>query len=364
MIKKTGKFILTVISIFLLYVVLSIAHGTFTDYRPQGISQLNIENSNNKEVLQDSVFTLLTWNIGYGGLGADCDFFYSGAGFFYSGDKMIRPPKTLVDQNVSGILHLIQEHPADFYLFQEVDFQSKRSYCFNQYEAIKQTLGNLPSTFSPNFRVERIPIPVFQPWSVYGAAESGLATFSKIAPQQVNRHQLPGEFGWPDRIFQLDRCAAVSRYPHVSGKELVVLNIHNSAYDKGGKLKKQQMAYLREFFMSEYEKGNFVIAGGDWNQAPPTFPFFSFRPDYKGPYPTHLNIPVDLMPEDWTWIYDPTVPTSRSTKTKYFKQKSFVQLIDFYLISPNLEATMVKAVDHDFAHSDHQPVKLEIKIKN
>ena len=72
----------------------------------------------------------------------------------------------------------------------------------------------------------------------YGEVLSGLVTFSRYQPKESTRFQLPGDYPWPDRIFHLDRCASVHRIPTNMGPELVVINIHNSAFDKGGFLKK------------------------------------------------------------------------------------------------------------------------------
>src|SRR3712207_9581560 len=47
------------------------------------------------------------------------------------------------------------------------------------------------------------------------------------------------------------------------------INTHCSAYDKGGKMKLEQMKYLSQFIDSEYKKGNYVLVGGDWNQLMP-----------------------------------------------------------------------------------------------
>src|SRR5690606_33678797 len=125
--------------------------------------------------------------------------------------------------------------------------------------------------FAPNYKVSRVPIPILEPWNAYGKVLSGLATYSRFQPYQSTRLQLPGSFAWPTRIFQLDRCVAVHRYRLSNGKELVVMNVHNSAYDADGALKRQEMAFLRELFLEEYGKGNYVLAGGDWNQCPPYF---------------------------------------------------------------------------------------------
>jgi len=152
------------------------------------------------------------------------------------------------------------------------------------------------------------------------------------------------------------------RYDLSSGKEMVVLNIHNSAYDKGGFIKKQQLEYLRKLILTEYEKGNYVIAGGDWNQCPPDFQFDAFSPGQTDGY-TQINIEKDFLPADWTWVYDPSVPTNRKVEEIYEEGETFTTIIDFFLLSPNVEALSVKGIDLDFASSDHQPVRMEFRLR-
>ena len=78
---------------------------------------------------------------------------------------------------------------------------------------------------------------------------------------------------------------------------------------------------------------------------------------------SQTNIPADFVPEDWQWIYDPTVPSNRKLRSPYDVEKSFQTLIDFYLISPNLQARRVKTIDQQFRFSDHQPVWVEVELK-
>ncbi|MEL6867856.1 MAG: endonuclease/exonuclease/phosphatase family protein, partial [Bacteroidota bacterium] len=146
-----------------------------------------------------------------------------------------------------------------------------------------------------------------------------------------------------------------------SDKELVVINIHNSAYDSGGVLKAQQMAYLKEFVQAEYANGHYIVAGGDWNQCPPYFRYDGFSPTKEADPPT-ANIAADFLPEDWQWVYDPTMPTVRHNQKVYKAGETFVTLIDFFLISPNLRAIKVKGVNHNFQASDHQPVWMEVEL--
>ena len=104
------------------------------------------------------------------------------------------------------------------------------------------------------------------------------------------------------------------RFPVMNGKELLVINTHNSAYDSDGTLKAEEMNYLKNFVIAEYEKGNYVVIGGDWNQNPPGFDQNSFNPD--GVTYDQGIIAADFMPEGWTFAYDMSHPTNRNLKSK------------------------------------------------
>ena len=358
--KRTLKISGWLLGIVLFYLLVVMVHGELTDYRPEAVIEL--ERNDTAPPLKDSTFSFLIWNIGYCGLGAETDFFYHGSGFFLSGDNLVRPSENLVDKYRQGMLDFLAKEKADFLLLQEVDYQSKRSYFVNQHDLIADRLPNFYHHQALNLKVRRNPAPVLEPWNAYGACESGLSTFSQFQPSVATRYQLPGQFSWPKRAFLLDRCLAVSRYPLANQRDLVVVNIHNSAYDKDGAIKSQQLTFLKALLLEEYEKGNYVVAGGDWNQCPPFFRPNTFMPS-ASKTPLKFNIPADYLPEDWQWVYDPTVPTIRSNADPFVRGKTFVSLIDFFLVSPNVKAIKVQGYDLQFAFSDHQPVRLEVELQ-
>ena len=75
------------------------------------------------------------------------------------------------------------------------------------------------------------------------------------------------------------------------------------------------MAYMKAFLLAEYEKGNYVVVGGDWNQNPPGVSndqmsiAAGILPD-PSRHPSQID--EKFMPENWQWVFDPLVPTSRS----------------------------------------------------
>lgn len=362
--KKTlfRRLIIGVFALLLIYFILVLIHGWYTDWQPEQTTVLPLNTPAKDSLLPDSVVSFVTWNVGFGGLGAESDFFYDDEGMWYSGGSMIRTPKPLVEKNLRGALDFLRQTKADFFLLQEVDVQSDRSYQLAQYEAYCQALPAFAATMAVNYRCDRVPIPLLEPWNAYGAVESGLGTFCRYQPEEAIRYQLPGHYPMPDRMFQLDRCAALHRIPTDRGKDLVVINIHNSAYDPGDKIKAIQLPYLRDLAIREFNKGNYVVIGGDWNQCPPFFRFDSFMPGNTQGY-VQGNIPDGFFPEDWHFAYDPTMPTNRKCRDPYQKGKTFETLIDYFLVSPNVMIRNVKGIRQDFQFSDHQPVWMEVLLR-
>ncbi len=360
--KNLIRLVVGAILLFVLYVAGILLYGTLNDWQPKGRVAIENQGAAAPEVIRDSVLSFVTWNLGFGGLGEESEFFFDHGNMYFSVGRMVRAPEEAVRKNNEGIFFNTQTLKSDFFLYQEVDVRSKRSYYANQHDSIRAQLPDYAAYFAPNYRSPLVPIPVFEPWHFYGEVESGLGTYSKYQPYASERIQLPGEFSWPVRLFQLDRCVALHRFRVANGKELVVMNVHNSAYDADGSLKREQMKFLRELCLEEYGKGHYVIVGGDWNQVPPFFRFDGFMPGNTQGY-TQTNIAPDFLPGDWQWGYDPRVPSNRKTKDTYKPGETFVTLIDFFLVSPNVRMLKVKTIDRQFQFSDHQPVYMQVELR-
>jgi len=345
-ILRTVIYVLLVpIGAFLLFLL----YASVDDFKPD--EQINMFSAEQTNTLSDSSeLNLLIWNIGYAGLDASMD-------FFYDGGKQIRPSEERVNSNLEAIRNILTPYKGyDFIMLQEVDTDSKRSYHINQSEIISQDFQGYQSFTGTNYEVFFVPIPVSSPM---GKVQSGLMTMTTHNPSTVDRYSFPGNFAWPMSLFMLDRCFLVQRHPVSDGNELLIVNTHNSAYDDGT-LRKQQMAYLKDFLMDEYQQGNYLIVGGDWNQSPNGFP-----PEL----PSHLFDTISLayvekdFPEpDWKWAFDPTLPTNRRVSTPYERSTTLTTVIDYFLLSPNISVVDVKTVDLDFRFSDHQPVHMRAKL--
>lgn len=347
--KKIIKIIFGFVFVAVLGFFGLVGYATLSDYRPDPTTPV-FEKQDARAISDKKDFKLLIWNLGYGGLSADMD-------FFYDGGKQVRPVKKIVTKNLSVIEAFIaSQKDIDFFLFQEVDQKSRRSYAMDEYSKIAGIFPGFHSSFGKNYDVFFVPIPPLNP---LGSVLSGLQTLARFEPSLVTRHSFPGNYKWPMGLFMLDRCFLVSRYTLDTGKQLLVINTHNSAYDDGT-LRTNQMAYLENFLTQEYEKGNYVIVGGDWNQCPP-----DFNPGFKQNLmdnENRMDIEKTFLPQ-WNWAYDSTTPTNRRLVAPYDQKTTLTTVIDFFLVSPNIDVKKVQGIYLDFQHSDHNPVQLEISLK-
>ena len=114
--------------------------------------------------------------------------------------------------------------------------------------------------------------------------------------------------------------------------------------------------------VEEYEKGNYVVAGGDWNINPPGFhPGLVKTGDWADLAHGAFMSENDLPP-GWKWVRDPTVPTNRLLIEPYWKSRTPVTVIDFFIVSPNVNVLDVKTEDLGFENSDHNPVVMSVRL--
>lgn len=323
-----------------------IIYGAITDYKPD--EKMIVEENSSPGSLNDSLFSVITWNIGYCGMDDGMD-------FFYDGGTRVRTSRENFEENFSAVKEFLRQNDTiDFLLLQEVDRKSKRSYRTDQYEAIKEHLGPGSGQFAANYDVFFVPVP---PSSPMGKVYSGIVTMGRNEPLNSVRYSFPGKYGFPKQLFMLDRCFLVNRYPLSNGKELIIINTHNEAFDPGH-IRRTQMEYLKSFLLDEYSRGNYIIAGGDWNQSPP-----DFNPSYPDEVNTYqMMLESDYLPEGWEWAYDNSAPSNRTVVAPYNPAVTATTVIDFFLLSPNIKSISVKCIDLDFRNSDHNPVILEAKL--
>ncbi|MBP5455127.1 MAG: hypothetical protein J6Y37_01350 [Paludibacteraceae bacterium] len=327
-----------------LAVGLFFAYATLADYQPQEKEEIFRSERCDTIKVGDTI-SILSWNIGYAGLDKNMD-------FFYDGGTKVRPEEEATKNNINQIANFVEKNDSiNFIFLQEIDQKAKRSYYFNQVEEIDKRLPSHSSYFAMNYNVKYVPLPIHEPM---GSVISGINTLANITPRLAERGAFPFNFEWPRKVFLLDRCFLALYYPLDNGKELVLINTHNSAFDDNGAIRKAELNLFRNFLMSEYDKGNYVITGGDFNQCP-----LNLNTDFgKEPFDfdDYVAIPDTLLPNDWHYVFDNSVPSNRRVVEPYQYGKTKITLIDFFITSPNVDVNYIKCMDLKFENSDHNPI--------
>ncbi len=354
-VKRVGKVIGIVLAICVLIVVGGLTYLTITEYKPEDTVALTVEGEASKKVAGGDSFTLMSWNIGYGDLANYSDFFMGG------GKSVQNSTKEQVQDNVQGFIDEINTIQPDILFLQEVDVNSKRSYNINQQQTIMDNTTGYNTSYAPNFKVEYVPYPI----PTIGKVNSGIMTFSKYDVTEATRVALPNPFSYPVRMANLKRCLLVSRIPvEGSDKELVLVNLHLEAFDDGeGKV--AQTKILREFMQKEVEAGNYVIAGGDFNQTftnadASMYPLTSDKVWKPG------TLDINDFGEGWQFFMDNKTPTCRSTDKPLLGNdpETFqYYLIDGFIVSDNVQVDSVTTQDLKFEHTDHNPVVMKVTLK-
>ena len=242
-----------------------------TTLKVKDTEKMAIRSSVTKEIDDSEILNVMTWNTGYGALDERQDCCWDG------GKGVYGESKDVVLENIDALKSKISEENPDIFFVQELDLDSKRSYFVDELDSFRTTFGEkYNDSFAGNFKAGLVPLPLSQ---MTGKVNAGIATFSKFTISDSERVQLPIPFSWPMKLFNLKRCLLVTRLPiKDSDKELVMVNLHLEAYSsEEGKAK--QAKQLMDLMQNEYQKGNYVIAGGDFNQ---TFSHIGF-----GKYPNN-----------------------------------------------------------------------------
>ena len=362
--KTILKIILGIILIVLFVVITYVLYVNFTYYRIKDNTILNI-NNNQKETFEfNKEYKVLTYNVGFGAYDHDFSFFldeaYTKDNKFISGKYAKAISKNNVINNTNKIIDILKENKSDVYLIQEIDKKANRSYFVNQVEELIKAFKGYSSVYTSNFHSAYLAYPLHD---MIGKSESGLLTLSKYNFYSNMRRSYPVTNEFFKKFFDLDRAFSVHRTKLKNNKELVIVNSHMSAYDKGGNIRKKQLEMLKVFMKEEKEKGNYVIIGGDFNHD-----YANSKTLYMG----DKKVPdwvFDLSDKDLIEGYKFVVPvnknlygTYRGAESPYDKNKTYQVVVDGFIVSSNIEAES-EIINTDYIASDHQPVVLKFKLK-
>lgn len=356
------KKVLKIIGIILLVLVL-IAGGyviyVFANYeRIEDKLPLEVESigSNKGEVTVGEEYSIMTYNFGFGAYTQDFSFFMDG------GESSWAKSKEGLISNVSEGAKFIDSQDTDFLIMQEVDTNGTRTYHVNEFDMLKDAIGDGDYIFCTNYHSTFLMYPILEP---HGANESGLVTYSKYGIKSSLRRSFPVSTSLK-KILDLDRCYSITRIPVDNGKELCIYDVHLSAYGTDESVRAGQLGMLFEDMKHDYADGNYVICGGDFNHNLRDGGS-SDAPDWAQPFPKNelpngFKMAFDTFPaSDIAWN------TCRNSDIPYKENGQVTDvltvMVDGFIISDNIEVTDYRNIVTEFYYSDHDPVRMNFKLK-
>lgn len=360
-IKLPWKILLGVMALLLAAVLGYLIYVFAAYYRVEDNQTLTVETAGDSAggaVSAGELYRAASYNIGFGAYSNDYSFFMDGGK-----ESRARSPEA-VRENVTGAMETVKAIAPNFLFLQEVDVDGTRSYHINELDLVSAALEGLFQswTFAQNYDSPYLFWPLLEP---HGANRAGQAAFSKFPIASALRRQLPIEEGFM-KLVDCDRCYSVQRIPLAEGdRELVLYNLHLSAYTSDGVIAEEQLKMLFADMLGEYEKGNFAIAGGDFNKdllGNSSEIFGVSGPAYTWAQP----IPPELVPEGLSiaapFDGEKPVPSCRNADRPYGPD-NYVVTVDGFITSANVAVREARVYDTRFRWSDHNPVYMDFVLQ-
>ncbi len=335
-------------------------------------AELSVVNAQSQSVRAGETYSVLSYNLGFGAYSPEYSFFMD-TGVMNDGTEVAGKyakgmNKADVEKNVSGQLAVATEQNADFFFFQEADEKADRSYDIDMVARARAALPDYGSVYAENFHTAYLLYPFNDP---IGKTNAGILTFSRYKIDRAVRRSFPVTDAFIDKLFDLDRCFSVHYLPvENSDKTLVLINLHMSAYDKGGTIRAKQLAMLNEVLAAERVKGNYVVAGGDFNHCLIADLFESdeaalqhFASNQRTPdWVKNSVLHQSELAEGYTLAANPNASTCRGADIPYTAGVNYTTVIDGFIVSDNVAVVEEYTVDTAYAYSDHNPVYLRFRL--
>ncbi len=200
----------------------------------------------------NDTLTIVTFNIGY----------LSGM----TNNLPLERSRYLFEENAKYASGLFKAIDPDIICYQEIDFQSSRSYEMNQFEQLSGALGHKSTYASINWSKNYVPFPYWPPSSHFGGIVSGQAISSKfsITEGQTIVLEKPKSAPFYYKDFYLDRLVQIVNVK-IGKDTLKLLNVHLEAFDKSTRLAQSiLLRSIADSIASSYP----TLVVGDFNSKP------------------------------------------------------------------------------------------------
>jgi len=212
------------------------------------IDHFSASQGTNKDTLR-----IMTYNLGY----------LSGM----TNNLAVDLPESLVRSNLNKAQSLIGELDLDIIAFQEIDFNSSRSFFINQYQELAHACSFTSGAMAVNWDKKYVPFPYWPFKYHFGSMYSGQAILSNFEIISNDRIVLPKpeSNAFYYNAFYLDRLAQCVWMIN-GGDSLLLINVHFEAWDI--ETRETQAEIILEK-IKQFDAYYPIILLGDFNCRPP-----------------------------------------------------------------------------------------------
>ena len=354
-VKKILKVILAVLLAIVVIFGIYFAYVMISYHRLEDNIVLDVVSttSENEICAAGEEYTIATYNIGFGAYTPEYSFFMNGGKYSWAMSE------EGLHENIDLISQEAMSFEPDIMFLQEVDIGGTRTYHFDERERLEETFDPGNFVFAQNYDSPYLFWPLYQP---HGANRSGILTYSRFEITDALRRSFPISESL-SKLVDLDRCYSISRIPVDNGHELVVINLHMSAYGSNPAIREGQLNMLYEEMTREYAAGNYVILGGDFNH--------NLRDEYDPDAPGWAQrFPREDLPDGFSLGFDVcegeldiTHNSGRASQAPYDPATTYTVTLDGFIVSDNITVNSYTTVDTGFIYSDHDPVVMDFTLE-
>lgn len=322
-------------TIFYLFDLLLISTGLFyfwaksTNLDEDKYAELNSYPFNEKAPKDQ--YKIITYNIGY----------MSGM----ANNQAVRPTKEFYNHHLQKVKKLLGNEQPDIVAFQEIDFDSKRSYHNNQHDSLAHALEMPFGASAINWDKRYVPFPYFPPTVHFGKIVSGqsiLSSYPITGQQRIVLEKVDSQPFYYKAMY-IDRLAQVAKVL-IGEREIIIINVHTEAFDQHTRI--NQIHYIYQLF-KKYAQKYPVILLGDFNTDS----------HYK-------DTPIHLFYDD-TNIGSacPAEKLSSQETLTYPTDKPIEQLDYIFFTNKDISSVEWKVLREFDEISDHFPVAMTFTLK-
>ena len=355
--RRVGRVALCVVLVLILLVLAYVAYVFASYHRIADNTVLSVEGQASGATAQVGVdYRAVTYNVGFGAYTPEYTFFMDG------GKSSWAESPESVTATIQGAAETVQGQNADLVLLEEIDLNATRSYHIDESALFAETFGGYCYDLAVDYDSPFLFYPFTEP---HGKSLAAIGVYSRLPVTSALRRSLPISEGF-SKFIDLDRCYSVSRIPVESGRELVVYAVHMSAYGNSDAIRKGQIEMLCNDMQAEYEAGNYVLCGGDFNhdlkaseEDTENCESWAF-PFPRTELPEHFTFCLDLLTgEEQAALWN----SARNADMEYVPDVTYTVTLDGFIISDNIECLSYENINTGYAYSDHDPVRVAFVLR-